>query len=348
MRATVLALSIAALWGDVLAADEKSGGKKGLSIYFVDTEGGAATLIVTPAGESVLIDSGNPGERDPGRIHRTAKETAGLQRIDHHATTHWHNDHVGGIGRLVELIPVENFYDRGFEPPPDPGLDPELREAYKRVSREKSKVLKAGDAIPLKSTEGGPALSLRCVVANSRLEGEGDGSPPPPSACAEHPERPIDSSDNAKSLGFVLKFGDFEFLDLGDLTWNVEHRLVCPKNRIGAVDVYQVTHHGLDQSNNPALVRAVSPRVAIVNNGPRKGGAKAVFATLKSLPGLEAVFQLHRNVTTTPEDNAPPAQVANSEAECAGEPVSISVAPDGKSYTVQVGRAGLRREFAVR
>jgi len=348
MCAKILGLSLAALSCVALASDEKVDTRKGLSIYFVDTEGGAATLIVTPAGESVLIDSGNPGERDPGRIHRTAKETAGLVRIDHYATTHWHNDHVGGIGRLTELIPVEYFYDRGFEPPPDPGLDSKLREAYKKASREKSKVLKPGDAIPLKSLSGGPALSLRCIVANSRLEGEGDSLPPPSPPCAEHPSRPIDSSDNAKSLGFVLRFGEFDFLDLGDLTWNVEHRLVCPKNRIGAVDVYQVTHHGLDQSNNPALVRAVSPRVAVVNNGPRKGGAKSVFATLKSLPGIEAVFQLHRNATTGPEDNAPPAHIANSEPDCAGEPVSISVAPDGKAYTVQVGRAGLRREFAVR
>src|SRR5947209_18652656 len=87
--------------------------KRGLDVYFVDTEGGAATLIVTPAGESVLIDCGNPGKRDAERINKTARE-AGLTAIDKLLITHWHLDHYGGVAHLSELIPIRKFYDRGI------------------------------------------------------------------------------------------------------------------------------------------------------------------------------------------------------------------------------------------
>lgn len=319
-----------------------------LSIVFVDVEGGAATLIVTPAGESVLIDSGFPGERDAGRIHRAARQ-AGLSRIDHYVTTHWHNDHMGGIGPLSEKIRIRTFHDRGGldGPPADRGSDPALLETYRKVSRGKSRTLNAGDQIPLRSPEGSPPLSLRCLVSNGQV-GDPAATPESGSACSKHQPKPPDPSDNARSLGFVLKYGDFEFLDLGDLTWNIEHLLVCPQDRIGPVDLYQVTHHGQDSSNNPAVLRAASPRVAVVNNGPRKGGSKVVYADLKAVPEIEAIYQLHRNVQTTDADNAPSEHIANLEESCAGEPVSVAVAPDGKSYTVKVGRAGGSRSFAVR
>src|SRR5881398_3524390 len=84
-----------------------------LDIQFIDTEGGAATLIVTPAGESVLIDCGNPGGRDAERIHKAATQL-GLKQIDHLIITHWHSDHYGGVGRLSKLIPIMNYHDRGI------------------------------------------------------------------------------------------------------------------------------------------------------------------------------------------------------------------------------------------
>src|SRR5437016_14371809 len=86
---------------------------RGLDIYFIDTEGGAATLIVTPAGESVLIDCGNPGARDAERIHKAA-EQAGLKAIDHLVITHWHTDHYGGVARLTQLLPIHHYYDHGI------------------------------------------------------------------------------------------------------------------------------------------------------------------------------------------------------------------------------------------
>jgi hypothetical protein len=168
-----------------------------------------------------------------------------------------------------------------------------------------------------------------------------------PSSCS-HPPKEVDPSDNARSLGFLLKFGEFEFLDLGDLTWNVEHHLVCPTNLLGRVDLYQVTHHGNDSSNNPALLKAVSPRVAVINNGPKKGGAPQVYADLKGLEGIEAIYQVHRNVATGPEANAPSDRIANLEEQCNGEPITVRVSSDSRTYSVKVGRGGAANDFASR
>src|ERR1700693_3004470 len=105
-----------------------------LDIYFIDVEGGAATLIVTPAGESLLIDSGFPGDRDAGRIAHVALEVAGIKQIDHYVTTHWHRDHVGGIPTLAKLIPVKNYYDHGLPQTIAADMQAEFIEAYKQTT----------------------------------------------------------------------------------------------------------------------------------------------------------------------------------------------------------------------
>src|SRR6202165_3892269 len=120
---------------------------KTLDIYFIDVEGGAATLIVTPLGESLLIDSGNPGERDAGRIAHVALAVAGLKQIDHYITTHWHKDHVGGIPRLAQLIPVKHYYDHGLPATISSDIVPETIEAYRETVQGKSVELKPGDTI---------------------------------------------------------------------------------------------------------------------------------------------------------------------------------------------------------
>ncbi len=321
---------------------------KTLDIYFVDTEGGAATLIVTPAGESLLVDSGNPGERDAGRIARAAKEVAGLKQIDHYITTHWHSDHVGGIAPLTRLIGVKRFYDHGPRSPIPPDVKPELMEAYRQVSQGKATTLKAGDEIKLKSNRALPPLRLRVLAADGIVLGEQPGAPQIQPCGKEFVPMPEDTSDNARSVAFLLSFGDFKFFDGGDLTWNTEHRLVCPANLVGPIDVFQANHHGLDISNNPALVQALAPRLAIINNGARKGGEPRTFATLKGVPGLEAIFQLHRNVRTTEADNTSPAFVANDEESCKGEFVKLSVEPNAKRYTVTVPSKGTSRTYQVR
>jgi len=323
--------------------------QKGLDIYWCDVEGGAATLIVTPAGESILVDSGWPGERDAARIAKTAKEVAGLQQIDHYITTHWHTDHFGGIGRLAQLITTRNFYDHGFPSLPASDIQPELVEAYKNAGGGKSTILRPGDEIRLKQARGTPRLNLKAFAAHGVVLGEKADAPEirECSANPKHEAKPADSSDNARSLAFVLKFGEWKFFDAGDLTWNVEHKLVCPKNLVGDVDVYQVTHHGLDASNNPAVLAALRPRVAIMNNGARKGGTPRAIDVVRTSPGMQALFAVHRNVQAGAEGNAAPELTANDEEQCRGEVIKLSVAPDGKSYSVSVPSKGTSRTFVT-
>src|SRR5439155_6725502 len=269
---------------------------RGLDIYFIDTEGGAATLIVTPAGESVLIDCGNPGARDAERIHKAATGPAGLKAIDHLIITHWHSDHYGGVAHLSRLMPIQHYYDHGIPDTlaEDPKNFPLLIGAYKRATKGQSKSLKPGDEVVLRQKEGAPALKLSCLCGSGEVVAEKTGAAENPIA-REHKPQPIDTSDNARSLGFLLSYGGFRFLDLGDLTWNIEYKLVHPTDKIGLVDVYQVTHHGLDQSNNPVLMQTVKPRVAICNNGPRKAGQVRVIADFRRVEGIQAIYQLHRN-----------------------------------------------------
>ncbi len=323
--------------------------RPGLNVWFVDTEGGAATLIVTPAGESVLIDCGNPGPRDAGRIHKAATELAGLKAIDHLVVTHWHVDHYGGVERLAKLMPVRNFYDRGIPDrlEEDRANFPTLIRAYRKATGGKSRTLKAGDELALKQAAGAPPVKLLCVCASGEVVPDRPGAPLNPIA-KEHKPQPVDRSDNAKSLGFVLEYGGFRFLDLGDLTWNVEYRLVAPTDKLGLVDVYQVTHHGLEISNNPVLLRTVRPRVAVFNNGPYKGCHPTVTANLRRVEGLRAIYQLHRNLGVGAE-NTDAAFIANTAAKgCAGEAIRLSVAPDARSYTVTVGSKGKPRAYATR
>ncbi|HZY83230.1 MAG TPA: MBL fold metallo-hydrolase [Gemmataceae bacterium] len=321
---------------------------RGLAVYFVDTEGGAATLIVTPAGESVLIDCGNPGPRDAERIHRAAK-LAGIEAIDHLVITHWHSDHYGGVGRLTQLLSVRHFYDRGIPDTlaEDPRNFPTLIRAYKTATAGKSRTLRPGDEIKLKATEGAPALRLLCLCGGGAVLPDKPGAPENPIA-KEHKPQPVDTSDNAKSLGFLLRYGDFRFLDLGDLTWNVEYKLVHPTDKVGPVDVFQSTHHGLDISNNTVLLKTVRPRVVVFNNGARKGCDPSVTAALRRIPDVRAIYQMHRNLKVGPQENTEAAFIANAAEKCQGELIRLAVAPDSKSYTVAVGKEGKPRRYPTR
>lgn len=322
---------------------------KTLDIYFIDVEGGAATLIVTPLGESLLVDSGFPGERDAGRIAHVARNIAGLVQIDHYITTHWHRDHVGGIPQLSKLIPVRNYYDHGLPATLSPDIQPEFIEAYRQTVQGKSVALKPGDLIKVqKSPKSLPPLQIRVLTSGGIVIGEQPGAAQIKPCGPNFQPQAEDKTDNVNSVGFLLSFGRFKFFNGGDLTWNIENRLACPENLVGGVDVYQVNHHGADNSNNPSLVRALKPRVAIIDSGPRKGAEVNTFATLKSVPEIEAVYQLHRNVRTTAKDNAPPEFVANDEETCQGEFIKLSVNPNGKSYDVSIPAKKISRSYRVR
>jgi competence protein ComEC len=342
----LVAFALFCAMGQVVTASE--GAARGLEIYFVDTEGGAATLLITPERESILIDCGNPGSRDAERIYKAATH-AGLKAIDHHIVTHWHLDHYGAVARLSQLMPIHHFYDHGIPETlmEDPKNFPVLIQAYKAAAKGKSITLNPGDSVPLKQPGSGPALQLFCVCGSGQVIPDKPGARENPIA-REHQPQADDPSDNARSLGFILSFGGFRFLDLGDLTWNTEYKLVHPSDKIGLIDVYQSTHHGLEISNNPVVIKTVQPRVAIVNNGPRKGGHPSVIATLRRLPEIQAIYQLHRNVMAGAQENTELDSIANHDENCQGEWIALRVAPDSKTYTVTVGNKGKTKKFETR
>ncbi len=319
-----------------------------LDLYFIDVEGGAATLIVTPAGESVLIDSGYPDNngRDLNRILNVVRDVAKLDHIDYAAVTHWHLDHYGNHAALAAQIPIRRFYDRGIPDALQEDRDFETRIAdYRRASQNQSRTLRAGDSFELDSPQ--TPLSVQIVTASREVIAN-TGAPNP--FADRHEPQPDDPTDNSASVSFLWRFGDFRFLCCGDLTWNVEGKLVTPNNPLGSVELFMVTHHGLPSSNNPALVLAIDPVVAVMCNGPTKGGDPQTLKTLRSVESLKALYQLHRNVALGPDEQTPADLIANSDPteSCQGVWVLASVAPDGKSYTMQIGREGEPRTFQTR
>ena len=320
---------------------------KTLDIYFIDVEGGAATLIVTPTGQSLLIDTGFPGDRDAGRIAHVALEVAGLKQIDHCVITHWHRDHVGGVPALAKLIPIKNYYDHGLPRTIAADMQAEFIEAYKQTTEGKSITLQPGDRIKLLAPRNSLPLRVIVLAAGGIVIGEKPGAPQI-QPCGSVQPKAEDVTDNVNSIGILLEFGGFKFFDGGDLTWNIENRLVCPKNLAGAVDVYQVDHHGMDASNNPALVRALKPRVTLIDSGPRKGAEVNTMATLKSVREIEAIYQLHRNLRTSEKDNAMAGYIANEEEACQGNFIKLSVEPDGRSYTVSIPAKQISRIYRTR
>ena len=339
----VAALGVTALLAPLAlsAADEA----RGLDFYFIDTEGGAATLLVTPAGESVLIDSGNPGDRDAHRIAAAAHD-AGITEIDHYITTHWHSDHVGGAAPLSKLLPIKARYGHAIPSPLPDDINAQLVDAWKGLAGE-PQFLVAGDSLKLGRQRGAPDVRLNVLAADGLVAGEKPGAPQITTCDDGNKPRDEDTSDNARSLAMLITFGQFKLFAGGDLTWNVEHKLVCPKKLVPRVDVYLADHHGLDLSNNPSLVSALAPEVAIVNSGARKGAEPETMKLLLSLVGEVGVFQLHRNVRPGAR-NTDPARIANADETCGGAYIRLRVDRGGEHYTVEVPSRETVRHYDTR
>jgi beta-lactamase superfamily II metal-dependent hydrolase len=309
--------------------------------------GGGSTLIVTPLGESVLIDTGSlePERRDADRIERACRH-AGLTQIDCLVTTHFDTDHYGGILELSKRIPIKTFIDNDT-PPKDIAKRQafqKLNPLYEQATGGKTKLLRAGEDITLKNDPAGklPAIRLHCVASQKQIEGfAGDID-----ASVEGFEiaKP-DASNNAASIALVLRYGDFAFFAGGDITSNVEHHLAHPVNRIGKIDLYQVTHHGLDQSNNPILLKALSPTVCVAMNGPRKGIQPRTFKALNALPSLKAIYTIHYNTQYGDAGNPPPEFIANKDNPNKGEYIKASINAEKKTFTLQIGPDGKKREY---
>jgi beta-lactamase superfamily II metal-dependent hydrolase len=295
--------------------------RQALDIYVVDVEGGNATLLVSPSGESLLIDSGNGGAgaaRDAGRIVAAAR-AAGLTQIDHLITTHWHGDHFGGMAELAARIPIRHFIDHGPNVQPGAAADEFLETTYPKLrGSAKHTVARPGDRIPVAGLEIVVVTSAGETIKNA-LPGGGAANP----YCAAF--RPGENNaEDPMSVGVHVTFGRFRTVHLGDLTKNKEFELMCPANRLGTVDVFLGLHHGVDTSNSEVIVHALHPRVAIMNNGTRKGGQPEVMKTLHTSPGLEDLWQIHFSELSGQEYTVPGMFIANLLDE---PPAAMPVAP---------------------
>ena len=307
---SLMALALAAVPSAIPSAQAQASGKA-LDIYFIDTEGGQSTLYVSPSGQTLLVDTGNAGERDLGRILEVLK-VADVKQIDHLFLTHYHGDHYGSMLELSKRIPIKHFYDHGESVEMDrPNVAAFAKVYAEIVSKSVRTVVKPGDKIALAGTDITVVTSAGNVLQTPIAKAPGAGRSNP--ACASFKER--DESkvdpDNHQSAGFVMSYGRFRMVNLGDFTWNREFKLMCPNNPIGTVDLYLTSHHGLDQSGSAALVDGLRPRVAIMNNGTRKGGHVQTAQILESSPGLEDRWQLHWSYWDGVEHNAPGVMIAN-------------------------------------
>jgi beta-lactamase superfamily II metal-dependent hydrolase len=315
MRAIVFFVLVAGLSAFAAAS-------KALEIYIIDVEGGNATLFVTPSGESVLIDTGNgavEAARDVSRIMAAMKD-AGVLEIDHLITTHWHGDHFGGMAELASNVPIREYIDHGINMQPAPAPDEFLHKTYPQLySKSKHTLVRAGDRISVAGVEWRIVTSRGGHIA-SALPGGGKPNP----YCATFKAQEPDKSENAQSIGSHITFGKFTALHLGDLTWNKEYELMCPQNRIGTVDLWIVSHHGQASSNSEVLVHAIQPRVAIMNNGTRKGGPPEVMQIIHSALGLDDLWQLHFSQLSGQEYTVAGMFIANTVDDV---PPSMPVAP---------------------
>jgi len=341
-----------------------------LDIYTVDVEGGNATLFVAPSGQSLLIDTGNFGPeasvRDAERIMAAAKD-AGLTQIDHLITTHWHGDHFGGMAELAKLIPIREFIDHGPNVQPAPAADGFLKDVYPKLyANAKHTVAKVGDKIAV------AGLDVTVVTsAGETLKTALPGAGAPNPYCANF--KPGDNNaEDPMSVGTYITFGKFRTMHLGDVTKNKEFELMCPVNRIGALDAFLGLHHAVNTSSSEVIIHALHPRVIIVNNGTRKGAQPDVMKVLFSSPGLEDLWQIHFSqlsgqeytvpgmfianlldqpsaampvapiAAPTPGPNTPPPPAHNGPAYW----IKLSAKPDG-SFTVTNARNGFTKTYAA-
>jgi competence protein ComEC len=356
------ALGLAGILAPASVGSALAQATQNLQIYWIDVEGGAATLIVSPSGESLLLDTGFPdGDRDAKRIYAAA-QTAGLQQIDYLVISHWHRDHEGGLAALAKMIPIGRFFDHGDGVE---AVDKTRLDDYKAVAGSKRTIVKPGDKIPLKGAEV-LVVSSEFTLIDHPVNG-GGANP----LCVDAAQMAPAAPENQRMVGVLVSFGAFTFLDVADLDWQKEMELVCPVNKLGRVSLYQTSRHGsFDGAGAPAFLGAISPQVIVVNNGPRKGLGqsddrvkpleisgkppapyeKNSYLRMAKLPGIEGIWQGHLSLLDNDAShNTSPDMIANFEetAECRGNLITASVAADGK-FTLTNGRNGFSKTYVAR
>ncbi len=313
--------------------------QKPLDIYFIDVEGGQATLFVTPSGESMLVDTGFPGngDRDVNRVLATIKQ-AGLSKLDYLLVTHYHIDHAGNAAAIAARIPVGTFIDHGESVETGEAASALYNGYLKGRATGRHLLATPGDKVPIRD------LDVTIVSANGEHITRPIGGPAAANPlCGAFTRKEPDAGENARSVGAIIAFGRFRMADLGDLTWNKEQELVCPNNLLGTVDVYLTTHHGTESSNPPVIVHALKPRVAVMNNGATKGGSAEAWQTVHDSPGLEDLWQLHYAVAGGKDHNVGESMIANPD-ERAAHYIKISAQRDG-SFTVTNSRNQLTKRY---
>ena len=337
-------------------------GARTFDIYWIDVEGGAATLFVSPSGESLLIDTGyETNDRDAKRI-MAAADAAGLKQIDHVVISHYHADHVVGLPALAKMIPLGKFYGRGDE---IEAVNQKWYDNFRNAAGGKRTIVKPGDSIPFKG------IQTLVVSSDGKILGKPLAAAGPNPLCVDAEQKAAAGPENQYMVGTLLKYGKFSFLALIDLDWEKEMEFACPINRLGTVTLYQSGRHGsFDGAGAPAFLGAIKPQVVVINNGPRKGlgqvdaAAKSAtpagkktrpyerngYARLAALPGIEGIWQGHLSlVDNDPKHNTSPDMIANLEetADCKGNWIKASVESSGR-YTIVNGRNGFSRTYTAR
>jgi len=343
MKTLVFLLSAALTLASARAADT-------LRIYVLDVEGGGSTLVISPSGQSMLIDAGSAGaagDRDAKRI-AAAMQAAGLTKIDYLFTTHYDGDHVGGAPNANSVAHFDRFFDHGeIDPKWEQNNGWEDRyKAYTAIAAGKRTIVKAGDVVPLKGARVDVVASQGAVIGKAI---NGGGKPNP--WCKDAEVKPPNPTENSQSAGVLIAFHKFTFLDVGDLTWDKEMDLACPVNKLGKVSLLLATHHGFyaDMSGAPALLWAIAPQVVIANNGPRKGMQTSAYDKIEKTPGLEGLWQSHLALANDKAHNTSDDMIANPEAstECKGNWIRVDVQPNG-NYTVTNGRNNFSKTYKAR
>ncbi len=341
MRRLILCVALGIAVSTVMPAAQPPAA--GLDIYWIDVEGGAATLVVTPGRQSILMDAGwaRSDARDALRIQH-AMQDARVDRIDYFIASHFHGDHVGGLPALAARVPIGRFIDHGdsVEQASERGLA--SWDAYIGAAEGRRRTVTPGDKLPLRDVEFSFVLA-RGVTPAQPLMPTG-----PNPHCGGTWPYPDDSGENSRSVGYLVSLGAFQFLNLGDATLGVQSELACPQNKLGEVDVYQIPHHGNGVA--PQLTWALAPAVAVINNGPRKGGSAEGFQVVAESPRLEDIWQSHRALDTDPAYRAADNLTANltSEEDCRGHWIKATVDADGRAYTLSNGRNGVSRTYLSR
>jgi len=329
---------------------------KTLDMYMIDVEGSKAFLLVSPSGQSMLIDAGIPGSeqngRDTDRIMEACK-AAGVKQIDYMVVTHYDGDHVGGVPALAARMPIVTFVDHGENVQINDFTVKVVKDYMAVVAKGKHMVVKAGDRIPIKGFDALVVMAAGKAITQP-LKGAGQPNP----ACDTTPRKVWgpnargivdnqDTNENSHAIVLLVTYGKFRMLDPADLTWNMDRELMCPVNRVGTVDLYMTANHGMDVANSPVMVHALQPRVVIADNGPRKGASADVFQTVESSPGLEDYWQEHYLIAGGEKNNVKPDYIANIEGSPDGKVIKVSVEQNG-TFTVTNTRNNFSKTYKPR